>query len=50
MPNVDARFSIPTRYRAVHPMTWDGVLADEMDRNWVFASRVGSYELYRRVR
>ena len=50
MPNVDSRFSIPTRYRAVHPMTWDGVLADEMDRNWVFASRVGSYELYRRVR
>jgi hypothetical protein len=49
-PNVDARFSFPTHYRAVHPMTWDGVLADEIARNWILTGRVGPYVLYRRVR
>jgi hypothetical protein len=48
-PNIDARFSIRTHYRALHPMTWDGVLADEIDRNWVPAGEIGSYLLYRRV-
>jgi hypothetical protein len=48
--NVNARLSISTHYRERHPMTWDGVLAGEIDRNWVVAGRVGGYELYRRVR
>jgi hypothetical protein len=49
-PNVNARFSIPTHYRVVHPMTWDGVLADEIDRNWAPAGNIGPYLLYRRIR
>jgi hypothetical protein len=49
-PNVKARFSIATHFRAVHSMTWDGVLADEMARNWTPAGRVGSYVVYRRIR
>ncbi|MGD0797906.1 MAG: hypothetical protein ABR910_09300 [Acidobacteriaceae bacterium] len=49
-PNVGARFSLPTHYRALHAMTWDGVLAEEIDRNWTPAGEIGSYVLYRRVR
>jgi hypothetical protein len=49
-PNVGARFSLPTHYRAIHPITWDGILADEINRNWTPAGEIGSYVLYRRVR
>jgi hypothetical protein len=48
--NVNARLSFPTHYRALHPISWDGVLADEINRNWTPAADIGSYLLYRRVR
>jgi len=48
--NVNARLSIPTHYRELHPITWDGVLADEINQNWTPAANIGGYLLYRRVR
>jgi hypothetical protein len=50
LPNINARLSIPTHYRALHPMTWDGVIAQEIDRNWVPSAQIGPYLLYRRIR
>lgn len=47
--NLNSRFSIPTHYRALHPTTWDGVLAEEINRNWTPAANIGSYILYHRV-
>jgi hypothetical protein len=48
--NVNARLSFPTDYRALHPISWDGVLADEINQNWTPAANIGGYFLYRRVR
>jgi hypothetical protein len=48
--NVNARLSLPTHYRALHAISWDGVLADEINQNWTPIANVDSYLLYRRVR
>jgi hypothetical protein len=48
--NVNARLSLPTHYRALHAISWDGVLADEINQNWTPTAKIGSYLLYRRLR
>ena len=48
--NSYARFAISTPYRIVHPGDWDGLLANEIYRNWELTGHIGNYLLYRRVR
>jgi hypothetical protein len=48
--NLNSRLSIPTHYRALHPITWDGVLAEEIDRNWAPEGNIGNYILDHRDR
>jgi hypothetical protein len=47
--NLNPRLSIPTHYRALHSITWDGLLAAEIDRNWAPEGNIGNYILYHRV-